>query len=253
MKSTMYNAATILLLAAIACAAPTSVSRDTSSVTIDIKTGDGDSATTLSVNLDQVTATSGLTSQAVAASISTPGVFCQAFADAVATNTIGNVFSLGSDASFSSTSNGDTASQASDAVTIAAYLCSNSQAGVAPKTSSSTGTNNQGSGSTGGSSSSSGSVHVQFEQSADQFVQTDIPLDNSLFPTKGSFLGDMGLDLSLVSASGADLSKVSCQAFQDAAGTVKVGNPATATGDAILSANPNLPSHIEAIKCGVTA
>jgi len=99
------------------------------------------------------------------------------------------------------------------------------------------------------SSGSSGTVLVQLEQSADQFVQTNIPL-NTIFATQGTVLGTIGLDLGLVSASsGAGLSHVSCQVFEDVGATVTVGNPATASQDAILSANPNLPSHISAIKC----
>lgn len=244
MKSTMISSAAALFFAALACAAPVTV-RD-SSVLINIKTGDGDSATTISVPLDQITATSGLSSQAVAASISDSGVFCQAFSDVAATQPVGSVFSAGKDASYSATSSGGTESVAGDAVAIGSFLCSNSAAGVAPSSSSSGSTSTQ----TG--SASSGTVRVQLEQESDQFVQADLALD-ILIATDSTSLGSRGLDLSLVSADGVAVSQVSCQVFSDATGKTPLGNAATAATDATLSSDRNTPAVIGAIQCGVVA
>jgi hypothetical protein len=96
-------------------------------------------------------------------------------------------------------------------------------------------------------------VRVQLEQSADQFVQADVPLDNSLFSTGSNFLGNMGIDLGLVDVSGssASLAQVACQVFEDAAGTVPVGGLATASADAVLAASPETPSHIQVVQCGL--
>ncbi|KAK5064794.1 hypothetical protein LTR84_000628 [Exophiala bonariae] len=241
MKSTMISSAATLFFAAIACAAPLTV-RD-SSVVITIKTGDGDSATTISVPLDQITATSRQSSQAVAASVSDSGVFCQAFSDVTATQPVGSVFSAGKDASYSATSSGGTESVSGDAVTIGSFLCSNSEGGVAPSASSS--------GAQTGSASS-GTVRVQLEQSSDQFVQTDLPLD-ALVAVGNTNLGTRGLDLSLISADGADVTQVSCQVFSDVAGQKPLGNAATTATDATLSTDRNTPAVIGAIQCGVVA
>jgi hypothetical protein len=248
MKSAVFSTAATLFFAAIACAAPLSVRDD--SVLITIKTGDGDSSTTLSVPLNQITVTSAQSDQAVAASIDDSGVFCQAFSDALATQVVGSVFSAGNAASYSASSSGGTESVSSDAVSIGSFLCSTSVAGVAPQSSSS---NNSGSGSSASSgSASSGTARVQLEQVSDQFVQTEIPL-NTLVATGSTNLGSQGLDLSLISADGADVSQVSCQVFADAAGKKAVGNAATAATDAILSANRNVPATIGAIQCSVAA
>jgi len=251
MKQILSTAA--LLLASVAAASPLPLISRATSVTISIKTGDGDSATTLTVNLDQLTQTSGQSTKAVAASISTPSTFCQAFSDSAGTTALGPIFSFGSDASFSATSSGDTASQADDAVTVAAYLCSATQAGVAPKTSTTTGTGTSTGTGTTSLKPSTGKVTVQLEQSSDQFVQTDVPLDNSLVATTSTTLGKMGIDLSLVSLTGSSalLAQVGCQVFEDAQGTVPVGGLATSSNEAILAANPNAPSHIQSIRCGV--
>ncbi|KAI1616784.1 hypothetical protein EDD37DRAFT_61855 [Exophiala viscosa] len=242
----IFSTAT-LFLASLAAASPISLTTRATSITISIKTGDGDSATTLTVPLDQITQTSGQSTKAVAASISTLNTFCQAFSDSAGTTPLGPVFSSGNDASYSASSSGDTASQADDAVTVAAYLCSATQAGVAPKTSTTTGTG------TTSLKPSTGTITVELEQSSDQFVQTDIPLDYSLVATTATTLGNMGIDLSLVSLTGssATLAQVGCQVFEDAQGTVPVGGVATSGSDAILAANPIAPSHIQSIRCGV--
>jgi len=239
MKPAVFSSAAALFFAAIACSAPLSV-RD-SSVIITIKTGDGDSATTLSVPLDQITATSGQSGQAVAASISDSGVFCQAFSDAAATKTVGPIFSAGKDASYSATSSGGTESVSSDAVAIGSFLCSNSQAGL-------TGGNGNDNNSDSGVGILPATVRVQLEQSSDQFVQSEIPLD-TLVATGTTNLGSKGLDLSLISADGVSLNQVACQVFSDAAGNKAVGNPATSTTDAVLSSNRNQPAAIAAIEC----
>lgn len=249
MKSVVFSSAAALLFAAIACSAPLSVRE--SSVIITIKTGDGDSATTLSIPLDHITTTSGQSSQAVAASVSDSGVFCQAFSDAAAANAIGPIFSAGHDASYSATSSGGTESVSSDAVTIGSFLCSTSQAGVARSSSSSSGSNsNSNSGSA--SAPSSATARVQLEQVSDQFVQTEIPLD-TLIATGSTNLGSRGLDLSLLTADGVDVNQVACQVFADAAGQNPVGVAATATTNSVLTANRNEPAVIAAIQCGVVA
>lgn len=242
MKSTIFSTAATLFFAAIACAAPLSV-RD-SSVLITIKTGDGDSATTISVPLDQITITSAQSNQAVAASISDSGVFCQAFSDSLATRAVGSVFSAGKDASYSATSSGGTESVSSDAVSIGSFLCSTSLAGVAPSSTGST------SGQSG--SASSGTVRVQLEQISDQFVQTELPLD-TLVATGTTNLGSRGIDLGLVSADGVDLSQVACQVFSDVAGSKPLGNAATAATDAVLTTDRNAPATIGAIQCSSVA
>jgi len=91
-------------------------------------------------------------------------------------------------------------------------------------------------------------VRVQLEQSSDQFVQSEIPLD-TLVATGTTNLGSKGLDLSLISADGVSLNQVACQVFSDAAGNKAVGNPATSTTDAVLSSNRNQPAAIAAIEC----
>ncbi|KEF60841.1 uncharacterized protein A1O9_02403 [Exophiala aquamarina CBS 119918] len=241
MKSAVFSSAAALFFAAIACSAPLSV-RD-SSVIITIKTGDGDSATTLSVPLDHITITSGQSSQAVAASVSDSGVFCQAFSDAGAAHATGPVFSAGHAASYSATSSGGTESVSSDAVDIGSFLCSNSQAGVAPSSSSSSS-----SAGTSATPSSSATVRVQLEQVSDQFVQTEIPLD-TLIATGSTNLGSRGLDLSLVTADGIDVNQVACQVFADAAGQKPIGVAATATANSVLTADRSEPAVVAAIQC----
>ena len=61
--------------------------------------------------------------------------------------------------------------------------------------------------------------------SSDGAVQADIPIDGSVAPTKGLFASLEGSDAFIVSISGIDTSKVSCQAFSDAEGRISLGEP----------------------------
>ena len=258
-------------LMAVASALPAElVPRQGQTALLTIKTGDGDSATTLSCTLDQVCVTNFLNRNSVSTSLSEPNMFCAGFTDSGATQLINPIFSSAVPASYSTTSSGGTGSVASDAIQIGSYFCSSTQAAVqaqvgggsgsapppsattaAAATATSATPSPPPSTDTGSSNAASGmTVRVQLEQVSDQFVQADIPLD--AIPLANSpQLGSQGLGLSIVSATGFDVSQVGCQVFADLAGSLPLPGVATVNQQLTLSSNPYSPAMIGSIACGV--
>jgi len=248
MKSTIKLIHTaILFFAALASAVPLQT-RQSSTAIIVIKTGDGDSSVTFSLPLDTLTATMASASSGVAASVDQSGVFCQAFSDAAGKTPLGNIFDSTTDAAFSTNSNGNTGSSLADAVPIGAFLCSNSKAKLTGSTTTAPPSPTTSAASTSSSSSSTtATIRLQLEQSANQFVQDDFPADASIVLTANTSFGNLGLDMSLVAAMGADLRHAHCQAYADVYAMVPVGGPATITTDDILSYGA--PATIRSVRC----
>ncbi|MCJ1267370.1 hypothetical protein MMC22_007255 [Lobaria immixta] len=223
MKTTSILIASASLFAALGLAIPVPASSDT--VQIVVKTGDGDAAAGLSVTLNKVfsTADQRQASKGVAATIDDPTVTCQAFSDNAGKNRQGDPFTADKPASFSKTSSGGTESNPDDAVPLGAFFCSKLASGT---------------------QSSTASARVQLEIESDTFIQKDVPADGSIFQ-----INTTGLDLSIVHATGVDVSAVSCQAFTDVAAKQAVGGPATSATDAILTNDRSQPRTINAIVC----
>lgn len=221
MKTASILIASATLFVALGLAVPVPASSETIQVTVS--TGDGDASVGLQVTLNQVfsTADNRGASKGVGARISDEGVTCQAFSDNAGTVPLGSTFTADTPASFSATSSGGTESNPDDAVPIGAFFCSNSA--------------------DGSNIPSTASARVQLEIESDTFIQRDIPVDGSSFQIKTT-----GLNLSIVTATDVDVNKVSCQAF---AGELAIGEPATLANEAILSANRNQPTTIDAIVC----
>lgn len=232
MKTTSILIASASLFAALGLAVPVPASGE--QVQIVVKTGDGDSAAGLTVTLNQVfsTANNPVASKGVAATIDDTTATCQAFSDNAGTIPLGSPFTADKPASFSATSSGGTESNPNDAVPIGAFLCSKSADGLPTAN--------------GSNVPSTASARVQLEIESDTFIQRDVPVDGSIFKIKTT-----GIDLSVVDATDVDVKKVSCQAFTDVAAKKPVGGPATSTTDAILTANRNHPTTINAIVCSV--
>ncbi|MCJ1464781.1 hypothetical protein MMC07_003394 [Pseudocyphellaria aurata] len=230
MKTTSILIASAALFAALGLAIPVPASSET--VQIVVKTGDGDSAVGLSVTLNRVFSTADNlgASKGVAATVGDSNVICQTFSDNAGTIPLGSPFTEATPASFSATSNGGTGSKLEDAVPIGAFFCSNSADGL-PKPS-------------GSNLPSTASARVQLEIESDTFIQRDVPVDGSIFQIQTT-----GLDLSIVTATDVDVDKISCQAFADVAAKKPVGGPATSAKDAILTANRNQPTAVNAIVC----
>ena len=225
MKTTSILIASASLFAALGLAMPLKASSET--VQVVVKTGDGDAAAGLTVTINQVfsTANNRAASKGVAATISDPTATCQAFSDNAGTVRLGKPFTANTPASFSAKSSGGVDSKPEDAVPIGAFLCSNSPnvPSAAPPVA---------------------SARVQLEIESDTFIQREVPVNGSIFriPTTG-------LDMSIVSATGVNVNRVSCQAFADVAAKQPVGKPATSAGDVTLTANNNKPVTINAIVC----
>ena len=252
MKSTIKLIHTaILFFAALASAVPLQT-RQSSTAVIVVQTGDGDSAASFSLPLDKLTATMRFASSGVAAGVDQSGVFCQAFSDAAGKTPLGNIFDSTTDAILSTKSNGGITSTLADAVPIGAFLCSNSKAkltGSKTTTPPSSTTSAAAHVSTSSSSSTTPTIRLELEQSADQFVQDDFPADASIVLTANTSFGNLGLDMSLVAAMGADLSHAHCQAYADVYAMIPVGGPATITTNDKLSYGA--PVTIRSVRCVV--
>ena len=252
MKATSFliSSASVLVAFASAIPMPLSTPRQSAAAPIEItfKNGDGDSATTFSVTADQLLSTAGNSqlSAGVAATISDPTAACQAFSDNAGTKPLGAPFTSTVAGSFTNLANGGVDSVLADAVPVGAFLCSETADGL--KKDETALTTSFASSSTAGST-----VRVQIEIEADTIVQNDVPIDGSIFLTHTSSFGVTGLDASLVSATGIDVTKVSCQAFADQKATKIIGTPLTAGVEAIFSADRNAPAIVKALKCSITA
>jgi hypothetical protein len=71
------------------------------------------------------------------------------------------------------------------------------------------------------------------------------------YSTGQSPLGDQAIEASIVSATGVDASKVSCQLFADVKGKHPIGSAFTETQDVVLGTRPitKKPVAISAIRC----
>jgi hypothetical protein len=240
------------LLASLATALPLS-SRQANTIQVQIKTGDGDASIQITVTLDQLFTTP---QQAVAASIDDPTAICQAFSDSAATEPLGAPFTAANGVTF--VNDGSTASVASDAITIGAFLCSSSssklQADEAKTVNSGSSSSSPSSSSSSSSSGNGVTVTIELEQSADQFVQGQVPADGSVFLTAGTNFGTLGLDFNIVAAQGADVNKIKCQAFYDTSATIIAGTFATeANGGDVLTSDRSNPVTLNAFECSVVA
>jgi hypothetical protein len=224
----MRFASAVALVASLTAGLPLSSRYDANTIQVVIKTGDGDASIQITVTLDQLFTTP---QQAVAASIFDPTAVCQAFSDSAGTSPLGEPFTAAKGVIF--VNDGSVDSVASDAITVGAFLCSNSS--PSPP-------------------SSPATVIIQLEQSADQFVQGTVPADGSIFLTADTNFGTLGLGFSLVKAEGADLDKIKCQAFYDAQATIVAGTFATeANGGVVLTTDRANPVTLNAFKCTVDA
>lgn len=247
----------VTILASLTTALPLSV-RQANTIQVQIKTGDGDTSIQITITLDQLFTTP---QQAVAASISDPTAVCQAFSDSTATKPLGAPFTAANDAIF--VNDGSVGSVALDAITVGAFLCSSSSSKLladeaktmtSTSASSTTSSSSTAASSSTSTSSSKATVTIELEQSADQFVQGTVPTDGSIFRTAGTNFGTQGLDFNIVAAQGADMSKVKCQAFYDAAATIIAGTFATeANGGDVLTSDLSKPVTLNAFQCSVMA
>jgi hypothetical protein len=237
------------LFTSLATAGPL-FSRRADTIQVQIKTGDGDASIQVTVTLDQLFTTP---QQAVAASVNDPTAVCQAFNDSAATQPLGAPFTAANGAIF--VNDGSTASVASDAITIGAFLCSSSMSKLlADEAKITTPGSSSSSPSSPSSSGSGATVRIELEQSADQFVQGEVPADGSIFLTAGTNFGTLGLDFNIVEAQGVDVNKIKCQAFYDTAATIIAGTFATeANGGDVLTSDKNNPVTLNAFKCSVVA
>lgn len=95
-------------------------------INIQLKTGDGDASIqeTIVVGSLQTKQTNGLVlGKAVNAEVVDAGFTCQMFSDAKGTKKLGSTFDSTTTASFTAASDGSTASQADDAVTLGSICC----------------------------------------------------------------------------------------------------------------------------------
>jgi hypothetical protein len=118
--SSSSSPSSAVVLASLTTALPLS-SRQANTIQVQIKTGDGDAAIQITVTLDRLFTTP---QKAVAASISNPTAVCQAFIDSGTTTPLGAPFMAANKAVF--VNDGSTASVASDAITVGAFLRSSS-------------------------------------------------------------------------------------------------------------------------------
>ena len=250
--------AIVSALLSITCALPALAPRQATSALLTIQLDNQDTATTLTCALGQICTTNFLNRNTVQTALSQAGVFCGGFTDAGATLLVNPIFDSSVPATYSS----------GNPIELGSYWCSTtrqavqdratgggSQTAPPPSTSSATSpppTNTQAPPPPPPSNNGGDNpvARVQLEQSSDQFVQAEIPLTAVPVPNSAQ-LGTQGLDLSIVSATGFDVTQVGCQVFADRAGTKPVGGVATVNQALTLSQNRNAPATIGAIASGV--
>jgi len=216
------------------------------SATVQMKTGDGDESIQVTVPLDTVFSTTNdkQAQVGVNALVVEAGPTCHAFSDNAALKPLGNDFTNTVTGVFTSSSGAGDVGSNNQGVPVGAFFCSQSKSAVDAQVAKGSTT----SGSPPPSSSSSATVRIQniFDH-MDTSTQEDIPIDK-LFLTANSQLGTASDELSIVSASGADVKVVSCQAFKDAKGQTPIGTPFTANKMVVLSST-GADVTINAIKC----
>lgn len=242
MKATTVLVNFTTLFATLSVAAPLELRAD-NTARISLRTGDGDATIQLSVVLDQVVSTADkrVASRGVAAEVVGTGV-CQAFSNNAATKPLRTPFSSSNSVSFTTASTGGVDSLASQGVPIGAYLCSASLQSLKKDVAKLV---------TAGHATPPPTTviaRLEVEIEADTFIQDEIKADGRILLTANTRFGTQAIRASVNSATGADASKVSCQAFSDVGAKHALGKP---FGETTFTRDSNKPATLNAFICKV--
>jgi hypothetical protein len=208
--------------------------RQANQANIVVQTGDSDSSISFNIDLNKIVPTSQSGgSSGVDASVSPPGITCQAFTDAAGTTPLNNSFTSAATLFFNQcAANGQaTSCVLADAVNIGAFCCAEDATFKANCLA-----NAQ------SSSSSSGvvtNITVQLQGAGELAIQESVSDDGSVVVVSGNQSFDSAFIVN--GASG-----VSCQAFSDVKGTQKIGS---AFGSMDTSLNGGKETLVQALSC----
>ena len=169
-------------------------------------------------------------------SIPDQSIVCQAFKDTAGTIRLGGTFD--------ETLPGTKISTTADAVQIGSIFCSNA-AGVQAQINRSSAAKPA-----PPAAFPKGIARIQLDFDSEGAAQGDVTLDNSIVPIRGNFATRTASSAFIVSATGVQEDKISCQAWKDEQATQKLGKPFSGSDEAVFS-DDGTPVSIGSLKCKI--